>query len=324
MRSAGSLLSFIGLVLMLSAPQAEARCKKHKTWALLVHGGAGTGNLSRKDQEARRKVIMSVLMNNMTTLKSGGSALDAVEAAIRQLEDSPIFNAGRGGIPNKAGFVELDASIMRGDTLDAGAVAAVRTVKNPISAARAAMEKSEHLLFVDRGAMEFARKAGLEMVEPDYFLVPRKKKGKGKGTGKGTVGAVALDRCGNLVAGTSTGGYSTKTPGRVGDSPIIGAGTYANNATCAVSATGWGEFFIRYAAAHDVSALVEYKGLGIQEAAETVLKKLKKAGATGGFIVVDTKGRMAWPYTSKGMIRGYVNHLGKVEIGVMEKMDKPF
>jgi beta-aspartyl-peptidase (threonine type) len=243
----------------------------------------------------------------------------AVAAAISALEDSPLFNAGRGGIPNRAGFVELDASIMEGRHLNAGAVAAVRVIKNPIAAARAAMEHSPHLMFVDRGAVAFARQQKLDIVDPGYFLVPTKKTSKGK---SGTVGAVALDRCGDLAAGTSTGGYNTKIPGRVGDSPIIGAGTYADNKTCAVSATGHGEYFIRFAAAHDVSALVAYRGWTIKKAAAHVIhNKLKPAGGLGGFIVIDRKGNMAWPYSSKGMIRGYIKQSGVMKLGVFEKME---
>jgi beta-aspartyl-peptidase (threonine type) len=309
---------FMTVLALLPSVTQAGECKANKTWVLLVHGGAGAGALPRDKQKARLEVVKHVLLDCSTMLKRGASAVDAVEAAVTRLEDSPIFNAGRGGIPNKAGFVELDASIMEGKALNAGAVAAVRTIKNPIRAARAVMERSEHLLFVDRGAVAFAEAQGLELVPPEYFLVPGKLEKKSKA---GTVGAVALDRCGNLAAGTSTGGYTTKTPGRVGDSPIIGAGTYAKNETCAVSATGWGEYFIRYAAAHDVSALVEYKGLKIKKAAKKVLRKMKKAGATGGFIVLDRKGNMAWPYTSVGMLRGYINHKGDMKVGIFRKME---
>jgi len=246
------------------------------------------------------------------------TAVEAVTAAVKALEDSPLFNAGRGGIPNRAGFVELDASIMEGRKQNAGAVAAVRAIKNPIAAARAAMERSPHLMFVDRGAVAFARAQGLEIVDPSYFLVPGKKTTGGK---SGTVGAVALDRCGDLAAATSTGGYNTKVPGRVGDSPVIGAGTWADNRTCAVSATGHGEYFIRFAASHDVAALVEYRGWSVRKAAAHVIhEKLKPAGGLGGFIALDRKGNMAWPFSSVGMIRGYIRHTGEMKLGVFKEM----
>jgi beta-aspartyl-peptidase (threonine type) len=308
-------LTFL-LVFCLSIQAAGQDCRKQEKFVLLVHGGADTGSLSKQKQLAKDKLIRKVLKQGAEKLKNGTSAIEVVEFAISVMEDSPSFNAGRGGIPNKAGFVELDASIMDGRDLNAGAVAALRGIKNPIIAARQVMEKSEHLLFVDRGAYDFAKDQGVETAPLEYFLVEQEKK-PGK---SGTVGAVVLDRCGNLAAGTSTGGYSTKTPGRVGDSPIIGAGTYADNKTCAVSATGWGEYFIRQAAAHDVSAQVEYLKIGIQEAAENTLAKIKKAGATGGLIVLDKEGRLAFPYTSNGMIRGYVNNSGELKTGIFKEM----
>ncbi len=304
--------------LTFAATAEAAPCKAHRRHVLLIHGGAGAGKAPAAVQKKQREVMARVLRRGHAMLKRGASAVDVVTAAVAALEDSPIFNAGRGGIPNRAGFVELDASIMEGRQLNAGAVAAVRTVKNPIKAARAAMERSPHLMFVDRGAVAFARAQKLELKPPSYFLVPGKKKRKSK---SGTVGAVVLDRCGDLAAATSTGGYNTKVPGRVGDSPIIGAGTYANNKTCAVSATGHGEYFIRFAATHDVSALVEYRGWSVQKAAAHVIhKKLKPAGGVGGFIVVDRKGNMAWPYSSDGMIRGYVKQTGELKIGVLKEM----
>lgn len=309
-----------GLCSLLWAGTALGKpCNKHKKHLLLIHGGAGAGKAPAAVLKKQRAVLARVLRRGNAILRRGGSAVEAVTASISALEDSPLFNAGRGGIPNKAGFVELDASIMEGRRLNAGAVAAVRLIKNPIAAARAAMERSPHLMFVDRGAVAFARAHKLAIKKPGYFLVPG---GKKKPGGKsGTVGAVALDRCGDLAAGTSTGGYNTKVPGRVGDSPIIGAGTYANNKTCAVSATGHGEFFIRFAAAHDVSALVEYRGWSIQKAADHVIhKKLKPAGGLGGFIVIDARGNMAWPYSSRGMIRGYIKHTGEMKLGVWKEM----
>jgi beta-aspartyl-peptidase (threonine type) len=309
------VLRIIAVLVLLGSglqPAGAGDCAERATFVLLVHGGAGSGEQPAEQRRARRQVLERVLRAGAEQLRAGATAVAAVESAIATLEDAPQFNAGRGGIPNKAGFVELDASIMDGRDRNAGAVAAVRRIKNPIRAARAVMERSEHLLFVDRGAVAFAEAAGLELAPADYFLVPEN---QSKPSKAGTVGAVALDRCGHLAAGTSTGGYVTKTPGRVGDSPIIGAGTYAADASCAVSATGWGEYFIRYAAAHDVAALVEYKGLAVGPAAERVLAKIKAAGATGGLIVLDRQGHMAWPHTSQTMLRGYSDHRGRIEIG---------
>ncbi len=240
-------------------------------------------------------------------LREGATGIDVVEAVITRLEDAPELNAGRGGIPNREGYVELDAAIMQGSDLDAGAVAGLRVVKNPIRLARAVMQRSPHVLFVDRGAVAFAEKMGLTIVDPAYFLVraPSAKVSKEK---SGTVGAVVLDRCGHVTAGTSTGGYDAKIPGRVGDVPVIGAGTYANDRTAALSATGYGEFFIRYTAAHDVSALMEYKGVSLAEAMRRVLEdKIKPAGATGGLIGVTRDGTWATQHTSAGMLRGHVD-----------------
>ena len=306
--------------LLCAAPAQGKPCTRHIRHTLLIHGGAGAGNSPPAVLRKERAVMARVLRQGDEILRRGGSAVDAVTFAVSALEDSPLFNAGRGGIPNRAGFVELDASIMEGRQLNAGAVAAVRRIKNPVAAARLAMERSPHLMFVDRGAVAFAKKHGLAMMPPSYFLVPRQKKAGG-GT-SGTVGAVALDRCGDLAAATSTGGYNTKVPGRVGDSPVIGAGTYANNMTCAVSATGHGEYFIRFAAAHDVSALVAYRGWSIGKAAAHVIhNKLKPAGGLGGFIVIDRQGNMAWPFSSNGMIRGYIKHTGEIKLGVFKEMN---
>ena len=314
-------LLLAGILLMVWVSSAYGKpCARHQKYLLLIHGGAGAGQSPRGVLRKQRAVMVRVLRRGHAVLRRGGSAVDAVTVAVSALEDSPLFNAGRGGIPNKAGFVELDASIMEGQRLNAGAVAAVRAIKNPIVAARTAMERSPHLMFVDRGAVAFAKSHKLAIVKPAYFLVPEA--GKGRKSKSGTVGAVALDRCGNLAAATSTGGYNTKVPGRVGDSPVIGAGTYANNMTCAVSATGHGEYFIRFAAAHDVSALVAYRGWSIGKAAAHVIhNKLKPAGGLGGFIVIDRQGNMAWPFSSNGMIRGYIKHTGEIKLGVFKEMN---
>ena len=255
---------------------------------LVVHGGAGTirrENLSADQEKAYHAALKEALESGYSILAKGGSSLEAVISAITILEDSPLFNAGKGAVFTHAGKNELDASIMDGSNLKAGAVAGVTTIKNPITAAYAVMTKSQHVMLAGEGAEQFAEENGLEIVDPAYFidstryrqfLNRRKNEATGDGAPTvtendkkfGTVGAVALDRFGNIAAGTSTGGMSDKKFGRVGDSPIIGAGTYANNKTCGVSSTGWGEYFIRLAVAHDISAMMEYAGLSLQDAAD--------------------------------------------------------
>jgi beta-aspartyl-peptidase (threonine type) len=231
------------------------------------------------------------------------------------MEDNPLFNAGKGAVFTHDGKNELDAAIMDGSNLSAGAVAGVTDIKNPITAARYVMTKSEHVLLTGAGASQFAKEQGLEIVPPSYFYTEKRfnelqeilKKEK-----NGTVGCCALDKNGNLAAGTSTGGMSNKRYNRVGDSPIIGAGTYANNRTCAVSGTGHGEYFIRWTVAHDISALMEYKGLTLREASELVINdKLLKAGGSGGVICVDKSGNISMPFNSKGMFRGFATADGK-------------
>jgi L-asparaginase / beta-aspartyl-peptidase len=309
---------------------------------LAIHGGTA-GNrqdLSEKREKAVRRDMQRAMEAGYAELKKpGGTALDAVEAAIRVLEDSPEFNAGKGAIFTHEGQNELDASIMDGKTGGAGAVAAVTVIKNPISAARAVMEKTKHVLLVGRGADVFAAKAGLETVEPGYFWTERRwkqiqkewekeAKGRAGNDGKtsatanraasgpwGTVGAVALDAGGNLAAGTSTGGIPNKMYGRVGDSPIVGAGNYAENGVCAVSGTGQGEYFIRQVVAHDIAALMKYKNLPVETAAaEVILGKLKKTGGDGGVIALDAKGHFTAPYNTPGLFRGYVTADGKMTI----------
>jgi len=313
------------------------RSKQHETFSdivLAVHGGAGL--LSRDDISADSekqyiKHLQNALKAGYALLKKGKSSLDAVEASVRYLEDCPLFNAGRGAVFTCDGKNELDASIMDGKTLSAGAVAAVHTVKNPISAARAVMEQTEHVLLAGKGAERFAKTSGLEIVDPSYFYTEerwqqlqrmrrsRKKEVEERpvlqrGSRKyGTVGAVALDRRGNLAAATSTGGTMNKRFGRVGDSPIIGAGTYADNATCAVSSTGHGEYFIRAVAAYDVCALMKYKKMSLSKAAEHVVHEtLLKLGGSGGLIAIDAKGNCALPFNSAGMFRGCVTADGNL------------
>lgn len=297
---------------------------------LVIHGGAGTitrGSLTPEREAEYRKTLQMALDTGFAVLEGGGKSTDAVIAAITLLEDSPLFNAGRGAVFTYSGKNELDASIMDGSNLKAGAVAGVRNIKNPIRAAYAVMAKSEHVMLAGRGAEQFAAEQGLEIVDPSYFVdsaryqqyLERRRAEKDKvGLAQpdvekkfGTVGAVALDRYGDIAAGTSTGGMSDKRYGRVGDSPIIGAGTYAKNSTCGVSATGWGEFFIRLTVAHDVSAMIEYGGLSLAEAADSVImEKLPALGGDGGIIALDRKGNIAMPFNTEGMYRGYIRARG--------------
>ncbi|WP_323134425.1 isoaspartyl peptidase/L-asparaginase family protein [Tellurirhabdus rosea] len=315
---------------------------------LVIHGGAGTitrSNMTPEKERAYNDALKQALQAGYAVLKKGGTSLDAIEAAIHVMEDSPLFNAGKGAVFTHDGKNELDASIMEGKNLMAGSVAGVTVVKNPISAARKVMEKSEHVMMVGKGAEEFAKKQGLEIVDPSYFYTEARWKALEKamkeekveldhsakdttgalmhdlifieGKKYGTVGCVALDQYGNLAAGTSTGGMTNKKYGRVGDAPIIGAGTYANNATCAVSATGHGEYFIRSVVGYDISALMEYKGYSLQKAAdEVVMKKLVQRGGEGGVIALDRKGNIAMPFNSEGMYRGFIKADGTMEVRI--------
>jgi beta-aspartyl-peptidase (threonine type) len=297
-------------------------------WAIVVHGGAGTITRARMTPEADaeyRKMLQAVIDTGAAMLSAGGSALDAVERAIRMMEDSPLFNAGKGAVFTHEGRNELDAAVMDGSSLAAGAVAGVTDIRNPITAARAVMEKSPHVMLTGKGASEFAAEQGLEIVDPSYFREESRFRELQRALERdkhGTVGCVVLDMNGDLAAGTSTGGMTNKRYNRVGDVPVIGAGTYANNATCAVSATGHGEFFIRYTVAHDISALMEYKGLTLDEAAREVIKhKLVIAGGTGGVVSVDRKGHVSMPFNTEGMYRGYRTSEGKT--GVFIFSDEP-
>lgn len=301
----------------------------------VIHGGAGVISKSRMtpemEKEFRAKLEEAVLAG-YKALQAGRSGLDAVEIAIRIMEDSPLFNAGKGAVFTHDGRNELDASIMDGKTLAAGAVAGVHRVKNPITLARAVMEKSEHVMMIGDGAEIFAAEQKIELVDPKYFWTKPRwdalqeilKEEKAKASAGdmpakespynkfGTVGAVALDKDGNLAAGTSTGGMTNKKYGRVGDAPIIGAGTYANNRSCAVSATGWGEFFIRLGVARDICAQMEYQALPIQVSADRVIKqKLQKLGGDGGIIGLDKFGNIAVSFNSEGMYRAYIDADGK-------------
>jgi beta-aspartyl-peptidase (threonine type) len=294
-------------------------------FAIAVHGGAGAitrATLSPEGERARRAALVEALEAGQRILAAGGTSLDAVTAAVRVLEDSPHFNAGRGAVFTSEGTNELDASVMDGATLRAGAVAGVTNVRNPVEAARAVMEKSGHVLLAGRGAERFAKEQGLAIVDPSYFRTEERWRDfrRGQGDGKlGTVGAVALDRAGNLAAATSTGGIANKRFGRVGDSPLVGAGTWAENASVAVSATGTGEMFIRTAAAHDIAALVKYKGLAPEAAAREALAKVAALGGTGGVIVLDRAGDPIFSFTTEGMYRGFAKGGGKAEVRVFRE-----
>ncbi len=306
--------------------------------ALVIHGGAGTllrADFSAEREAEYRAALTAALEAGRTVLERGGSALDAVETAIRQMEDDPLFNAGRGAVFTADGRNELDASIMDGATGLAGAVAGVTTVRHPISAARAVMERTEHVLLAGGGAEEFARTQGLEMVEPKFFWTERRwqalerarekaRVGDGESSGTsgagaafGTVGAVALDRRGRIAAGTSTGGMTNKKHGRIGDSPIIGAGTYAR-AGCGVSATGHGEYFIRHAVAFDICARLS-GGATVREAADQLIHGvLDEAGGTGGVIVLDGAGNAALVFNTDGMYRGALLAGGEPRVAIFK------
>jgi beta-aspartyl-peptidase (threonine type) len=320
--------------------------QKHKP-VIVIHGGAGTILKSQMTDEREKEYINALtkaLRSGYSILKSGGSSLDAVESTVKMLEDNPLFNAGKGAVFTNEGKNELDASIMNGKNLSAGAVAGITTIKNPISAARAVMEKSAHVMMAGKGAEQFAEQVGLEIVDPSYFHTESRWKSLQRikredslksevdHSGKkqhavlnqrnhdskfGTVGAVALDINGNLAAATSTGGMTNKKFGRIGDSPIIGAGTYADNNTCAISCTGWGEYFIRLVIAKTVSDMMEYGKMSLIKAAdEMIRKKLPALGGDGGLIAVDKDGNITMPFNTEGMYRGYVDKDGKVVVKI--------
>ena len=294
-------------------------------YALVLHGGAGNMNFESVPepyQEIFKHALDSALQLGLDVLKEDGTSIDAVEAVIRCLEDNPLFNAGKGAVFNSEGNNELDASIMSGRDLNAGAVAGVTDIRHPISAARAVMEHSEHVMMAGHGASVFAEGAGLEIVDPSYFYTEKRFESYHKAVAKdkyGTVGCVALDKAGNLCAGTSTGGITNKKYGRIGDSPIIGAGTYANNATCGVSATGHGEYFIRWTVAHQISVLMEYKGYDVEQAAREVVElTLVRVGGDGGVICLDKSGRPAMVTNTSGMFRAYGNSEGERMVAIFK------
>jgi L-asparaginase / beta-aspartyl-peptidase len=325
-------------------PPAEKDSQDHTNMeinkiGLVIHGGAGTIDRNSMTPEREREYRVGLeraLSAGYEILKRGGSSLDAAEAAVRVLEDDSHFNAGRGSVFTSAGTNEMDASIMDGKTLRAGAVGSLKHIKNPIGLARLIMEKSPHVMLDCAGAEAFAKANGIELVDQKYFFTQERwdalqkikaaEKHRTGDAGKiivitdqdrhGTVGAVALDKNGDLAAATSTGGTTNKLPGRIGDTPVIGAGTYASNQTCAVSCTGDGEYFIRAGVAHEVSALMKYRGMTLREAAQAALDSVKELGGTGGLIAIDKNGDIALLFNTNGMYRGYVDPTGKFVVEI--------
>jgi beta-aspartyl-peptidase (threonine type) len=302
------------------------------SFALAVHGGAGTiprAETSRSHWASYHDAQCRALTAGRSILETGGSALDAVTEAVAALEDDPLFNAGRGSVFTRAGTQEMDACVMDGTERRAGAVAGVFGPRNPVRAARAVMERSRHVLLIGAGALAFCRENGVAFCEPDYFRtearwreLQRALEDPGREPPQyGTVGAVAFDRGGNLAAATSTGGMTGKAPGRVGDTPIIGAGTYADNATCAVSATGHGEFFIRHVAAFAIAARRRHGGQTLDQAARAVIDELAASGGSGGVVAVDHAGALALPFNTAGMYRGYVRDGVAIHTAIY---DEPF
>ncbi|WP_082638763.1 isoaspartyl peptidase/L-asparaginase family protein [Lysobacter antibioticus] len=326
----------LGSATLAHAAEAPANKTKAAKPVLVIHGGAGVerAGMTPADEAAARAALEQALRAGHAQLKAGKPALDAVTAAITVLEDAPMFNAGRGAVFNHDGQNELDSAVMDGASLRAGAIAGVHRVKNPILLARTVMEKSKHVMMVGDGAEAFAREQGVTLVDPSYFRTEKRwqqlqKALKEEASGKahadvetakhfGTVGAVALDADGHLAAGTSTGGMTNKRYGRVGDSPIIGAGTYAN-ARCAVSGTGWGEYYIRAVAAYDICARVQYAGQSIGEAAKAVINEaIPKAGGDGGAIALGADGRFALPFNTEGMYRGWIGADGVPHVAIYQ------
>lgn len=300
-------------------------------YAIVIHGGAGVmseekmGNELQSEYKAK---LNEALELGEKMLKEGADAIDVVVLVINVMEDSPLFNAGKGAVFTSDEKVELDASIMEGKTLNAGAVAGVRDIKNPINAAREVMLHSEHVFLSGKGASEFAKKQGLEMVPNKYFYtksryeslmqLKKQERERNQKDNTGTVGCAVLDTKGNICSGTSTGGMTNKKYGRIGDAPVIGAGTYANNKTCAVSCTGHGEYYIRLGFARDISALMEYKNLSVTEACKEEIRKLTELNGTGGVIALDADGNIAMEFNTNGMFRGYLKSTGEKVIAIFK------
>ncbi|PKA83026.1 beta-aspartyl-peptidase (threonine type) [Ulvibacter sp. MAR_2010_11] len=350
-----TLFALISLVLGCENPQKTSEktsksdqseiknAENAENFGIVIHGGAGTilkENMSDSLEAAYKAKLEEAIRVGHEILKNGGTAMEAVTKTINVMEDSPLFNAGKGAVFTHEGTNELDASVMDGATLNAGAVAGVTRIKNPIDLALSVMNDSPHVMLSGKGAETFAIEKGFQLVDPSYFFtesrfqslqrILEKEKTEAVKDNKsafadpfikdskfGTVGCAALDKNGNLAAGTSTGGMTNKRWNRIGDAPIIGAGTYANNATCAVSSTGWGEFFIRAMVAHDISALMEYKGLSLQEAAKEVIqKKVPALGGDGGIVSIDKDGNVAMEFNTAGMYRAHMNSDGELIIGI--------
>ena len=316
------------LALFLLALSSQAA----DNFVLVAHSGAGDYSTMTPDViAARRDGMAKAIRAGYAVLKRGGTSMDAVEATIRVMEDSGLYDAGRGAYYTKDGIPEMDAAIMNGHTLQAGSVASLRHIANPIHLARLVMEKTPHVLLVGDGAEAFAKSQGIELVSPYYFYTEREwkrfqdaERKKQAGSGHGTVGVVALDVDGNLAAGTSTGGTVLKMPGRVGDSPIIGAGTYANNASCAVSATGTGEYFMRNVVASDICARVRYLHVTLEQAAnDVVMKELVEQHGDGGVIALDRQGNIATPFNTTGMMNGIVKTDGQIKLAGWSKSAAP-
>ena len=316
------------LVLFFVAGLLTVHAQKY---AIVIHGGAGVMSKDKMDEKVRAEYkarLNEALELGEQLLKDGAAATDVVMKVINVMENSPLFNAGKGAVFTHDGVNELDASIMEGKSLNAGAVAGVQDIKNPINAARAVMDNSEHVMLSGKGASEFARQQGLEIVPNKYFYTERRyqslqsllkhERERTQKDNTGTVGCAVLDTHGNLCAGTSTGGMTNKKYGRIGDSPIIGAGTYANNKTCAVSCTGHGEYYIRLGFARDISAMMEYQNRSLTEACKKEIDKLSELEGTGGVIAVDADGNIAMEFNTSGMFRGYIKSSGEKEIAIFE------
>lgn len=349
-----NLLVLFGLLLFISCNENKTQNSAEKTpqttkqkdstpnFGIVIHGGAGTilkENMSDSLEQAYKLKLEEAIRTGHEILANGGTALEAVQRTINVMENSPLFNSAKGAVFTNEGKNELDASIMDGKTLNAGAVAGVTKIKNPINLAYEVMVNSEHVLLSGKGAEQFAEEQGLEVVDPGYFYTEKRFRAMEKARERennsnktaffdpmikdekfGTVGCVALDKNGNLAAGTSTGGMSNKKYNRIGDSPIIGAGTYANNKTSAISSTGWGEFFIRGVVAYDISAMMEYKNMSLKEAAsEVIQKKLPALGGNGGIIAIDNEGNVAMEFNTAGMYRAAMNKNSELTIGLYEE-----
>lgn len=337
------LICSILFLIIQCKPKEESKemtISERPEYAIVIHGGAGTilpENMTPELEKQYKDKMNEALDMGEKILSGGGTAIEAVEKTINIMEDSPLFNAGKGAVFTHDGKNELDASFMEGENMNAGAIGGVSHVKHPISLARAVMEKSDHVMLTGTGAEAFAEEQGLELVDPEYFYTERRwnalqrilSEDKNKtelsesdpDKKHGTVGCVALDKKGNIAAGTSTGGMTNKKYGRIGDSPIIGAGTYADNNTCGVSSTGHGEYFIRFTVARDIAALMEFKGMTLEEAGDYVInKRLVEKGGTGGVVALDRNGNIAMPFNTPGMYRGYAKP-GERELAIYKVAD---